>query len=263
MEMSKAKLSKFTVFILAGGFGTRIRHIIGKVPKPLAKVFDKPFLYWIFLQLERLGVERVIVLTHYEADQIKEFSKGYISGRLTVECLEEKIPEGTGGALLSAIISLKNVSENLIVMNGDSLVSMDCLKDELNFNDDVSGILVGVKVDNTSRFGSLEVNENGRVLGFYEKKEGEGVISAGIYFLKRSMIVKYDDGSRPLSIEKDLFPAMIEAGENMKVLCADGEFIDIGTESSLELADEFIKRNFMNDAIDKNYKTNNQMKGII
>jgi methylenetetrahydrofolate dehydrogenase (NADP+)/methenyltetrahydrofolate cyclohydrolase len=59
-----------------------------------------------------------------------------------------------------------------------------------------------------------------------------------------STLVKYDTGKRPLSIENDLFPTMLKAGEDLRVISTVDEFIDIGTEETLSLAEDFIKRNF-------------------
>ena len=73
MEMSN-DLSSITAVILAGGFGNRIKHRLGSVPKPLAVVANQPFLHWIFHNLQKQGIRKIVLLTHYEADQIHEFA---------------------------------------------------------------------------------------------------------------------------------------------------------------------------------------------
>jgi len=44
--------------VLAGGLGTRLRSVVGDLPKPMALVCGKPFLEILLGQLARQGVER-------------------------------------------------------------------------------------------------------------------------------------------------------------------------------------------------------------
>ena len=46
--------------VLAGGLGTRLRGVIGDMPKCMAPVADKPFLHYLFLYLHNQGITRVV-----------------------------------------------------------------------------------------------------------------------------------------------------------------------------------------------------------
>jgi D-glycero-alpha-D-manno-heptose 1-phosphate guanylyltransferase len=43
----KARFDQVVAVVLAGGFGTRVRHLLPGVPKPMAVVAGKPFLEWV------------------------------------------------------------------------------------------------------------------------------------------------------------------------------------------------------------------------
>ena len=84
--------------ILAGGLGTRLSEVVTDVPKPMAPVNGKPFLYYIFQWLEKYNFERVIISTGYKSDTIiKYFGKSF--GSIPLQYAIEKKPLGTGGAL--------------------------------------------------------------------------------------------------------------------------------------------------------------------
>ena len=58
--------------ILAGGFGTRLSHIVSDVPKPMAPINGIPFLNYILEYLLENGITRVILAVGYKKEIIKE-----------------------------------------------------------------------------------------------------------------------------------------------------------------------------------------------
>ena len=106
----------------------------------------------------------------------------------------------------------------------------------------VEGVVLGVRVADASRFGTLSQNSHGELAGFSEKKPGAGVINAGVYLFRPSAIDRFPDGT-PLSFETDVFPALIAEKVRLKVCVTDAPFLDIGTPESLPLAEAFIRRN--------------------
>ena len=59
-------------FILAAGFGTRLKDLTKDFPKPLLKVKGKSLIEWNILKLKRAGFDQIIINTHYLADQIED-----------------------------------------------------------------------------------------------------------------------------------------------------------------------------------------------
>ena len=53
--------------ILVGGLGNRLGEITKKIPKPLIKINNFPFIEHLFLYLSKFGVKEVILLTNYKS----------------------------------------------------------------------------------------------------------------------------------------------------------------------------------------------------
>jgi NDP-sugar pyrophosphorylase family protein len=95
-----------------------------------------------------------------------------------------------------------------------------------------------VEVADTSRYGRVEVEENGAICRFVEKQDGgtRGWINAGIYLLERSRIESIAPG-RALSFERDVLPGWIATG--LMGHRVQARFIDIGTPQSYSAASRF------------------------
>ena len=68
-------LDDIIAVVLAGGFGTRIKHLLPDVPKPMAEVAQKPFLGWVLTYLQRQGIEKALLSTGHLAEIIAEYAK--------------------------------------------------------------------------------------------------------------------------------------------------------------------------------------------
>ncbi|HXE41677.1 MAG TPA: nucleotidyltransferase family protein, partial [Candidatus Baltobacteraceae bacterium] len=227
----------------AGGFGTRIKHLLGDLPKPMAPVNGKPFIEWIVRYLSAQGIRNVILSTGYMAETIEKHFQSQPVKNARVTCIPETHPLGTAGGFLNAIGPAKENPQAWLVFNGDSLAPAP-LKELSQSLDDpkISGAILGVRVPDASRFGTILQNERGELAGFNEKKPGAGVINAGIYLFRTSAIESFPD-KIPLSFETDVFPALIAEGVRLKVCVTDAPFLDIGTPESLPQAEDFIRRN--------------------
>ena len=58
--------------ILCGGLGERLRPLTEDLPKPLAPVGGRPFLEYLICQLREQQVERVVLLTGYYGEKIRD-----------------------------------------------------------------------------------------------------------------------------------------------------------------------------------------------
>jgi D-glycero-alpha-D-manno-heptose 1-phosphate guanylyltransferase len=97
------------------------------------------------------------------------------------------------------------------------------------------------KVDDTSRYGTVEFEPGGRITAFLEKRpeHAAGYINAGVYLLRRSMLDQIPDGAS--SIERDGFPVWLQQRSIMGWV-TEGAFIDIGVPSDYERSHEFMMR---------------------
>lgn len=213
------------VIILAGGFGTRLQGILKGLPKPLADINGTPFLKYLFNRLLTEGYNEFIISLHYESDQIIEYveklKNDFLKGSKISYCVEPK-PMGTGGAI-SYIVDQLNLKERFLVVNADTLLGggYGFLG---SFDTDVIALL---EVEDTSRYGTVEIGPHDRIIRFLEKKQsGEpGLINAGVYNLS-AQIFK-DRTGIVCSMELDIFPKLISE-KKLKGTKIQSSFIDIG-----------------------------------
>ena len=236
-------LSQVEAVVLAGGFGTRVAHLLTGVPKPMVPVAGRPFLEWVVRYLARQGIPKAILSTGHLAEVVEaHFLNHPVAGVLT-RCIAEIQPLGTGGGFLNAARVSGDAPDAWLVLNGDSLVFADlaAVATELS-NPTVAGVVVGCAVEDASRYGTLAIGLDGELLGFAEKRRGSGVINAGIYLLRNSLVRELR-GTPPLSFERDFFPQWISHGVLLKVVAVEAPFLDIGTPESLRHAQSFVEQN--------------------
>jgi len=244
-----SNLKDITAVILAGGYGTRIQHLLQGIPKPMAPVVDKPFVEWVVRYWGTQGITSTILSTGYLSELVEQhFQNQPVNGVETI-CRQETSPLGTAGGFLNAVSQVTRNPWAWLVLNGDSLVfsKLTLLTAHL-LDSKISGVIVGLPVADASRYGSLVCDEKNNLLGFEEKRPGKGLISAGVYLLRHTLINEFPRGS-PLSFENEVFPALLAQGLQLKVQIVQDPFLDIGTPESFPQTEAFIVENlrrFMN-----------------
>lgn len=237
------ELNQVTAVVLAGGFGTRVAHLLPGIPKPMARVAGKPFLEWVVRYLARQGVKNVVLSTGHLSQVIEEHFREYLVPGVRVRCFAETQPLGTAGGFLNAAHLSGDAPPAWLVLNGDSLVLSDIGPMAKALSEpSVSGVVMGCVVADATRYGTLAIGADGGLKGFAEKRPGRGVISAGVYLL-RGTLVNGLPARRPLSFEVDVFPQLIGENVSVKVVEADAPFLDIGTPDSLRQAEAFVEQN--------------------
>lgn len=236
------KLSEVVAVVLAGGFGTRVKHLLPDLPKPMAVVAGRPFLEWVVRYLARQGVTRVVLSTGHLAEIIERHFARQPVGGVTVSWVAETKPLGTAGGFLNAARANGARPPAWLVLNGDSLAFANLARTAEQMTGAVAGVLVGCEVADASRFGTLRMDANRRLLGFEEKRPGSGVINAGIYLLRHELLNEFPAG-QALSFETDVFPALTTRRKILRVQVVNAPFLDIGTPDSLAKAEEFISQN--------------------
>lgn len=239
----RASSHKITAVVLAGGFGTRIQHLLQNLPKPMAPVAGRPFLDWVVRYVARQGVQRVILSTGYLAETVERYFQANAVDGISVSCVPETTPLGTAGGFLNAAAAETGNPGGWLVLNGDSLAlaPLDPLFETL-VNPDLDGAILGVAMQDASRYGTLIQNEAGELKGFGEKRPGSGIINAGVYLFRSSLLETWPK-SRPLSFETDVFPMLAARQVRLKVCLTDAPFLDIGTPESLPQAENFVGEN--------------------
>lgn len=236
------RLDEVVAVVMAGGFGTRVQHLLPGLPKPMAPVAGRPFLEWVLRYLARQGVAKAILATGHLSEVVEKYFANQPLPGIAARCIREPQPLGTGGGFLHAARASGEHPAVWLVLNGDSLVLAD-LVTALEPLDDprTAGVIVGCTVPDAARYGSLAIGLRGELLGFDEKRPGEGVINAGIYLLRDAVVRQFPAG-QSLSFEKEVFPQCLQRGIELKVVTVDAPFLDIGTPESLGLAEGFVAR---------------------
>jgi D-glycero-alpha-D-manno-heptose 1-phosphate guanylyltransferase len=230
--------------ILAGGQGTRIRGLYPDLPKLLIPAAGEPFVEWILRHLNAQGIHRFVVSLGHLANVAENYFRDRAADGSTIRTVRESRPLGTGGGCCLAREQAAPDADPLVVVNGDSLVVADFSEAwRLLADPSVDGVVLGVEVDDGSRYGRIEVDRRGRLRRFCEKQPGRGWVNAGVYFFRRRLCERFAD-RRPLSMELDVFPALLAAGAQIAVARCQASFIDIGTPESVGQADEFIEHHF-------------------
>jgi D-glycero-alpha-D-manno-heptose 1-phosphate guanylyltransferase len=232
------KNSDTKAVVLVGGLGTRLREIVPSTPKPLARVGDRPFLELLIRQLAAQGIKDLIMCTGYLAEQIEAaFGNGRNWG-VRIEYSKETQPLGTGGAVKLAEVYLQD-ARDFLVMNGDSYLELD-LGELIRFHGEHSSLatMTVVPVENAGRYGTVHTDSGKRVTEYREKtgEDSPGLINAGVYVFSRTLLDRIPAG--PVSLEKDVFPNILEQG----VYAAEqrGAFIDIGTPTDFARAQHLL-----------------------
>ena len=243
--------------LLAGGQGTRLYALTGKVAKPAVsfgakyRIIDFPLS-----NCTNSGIDTVGVLTQYEPLILNEYigdGKPWDLDRMSGGVYTLSPYQGKRGALwykgtANAIYQNLNFldkydSENVLILSGDHIYKMDysSMLDEHIKNDaDCTIAVINVPIEEASRFGIMTADKNGKILEFEEKpkKPKSTLASMGIYIfkkdvLKQQLIRDEKDDNSSGDFGKDVIPYMLKNGFKMYAYRFDGYWKDVGTITSL------------------------------
>ena len=216
------------MFVLAGGYGTRLLDAVSDVPKPMAPINGVPFLK---LQLDnwiQQGQKSFVFLLHHQAELIIDFLREQIllfEGKVSISWIVEVRALGTGGSIANAITKL-DLSGSVLIANADTW-----LDSGFNIISGSGGPKIGVvEVEDASRYGLVEFDRSGVVTGFVEKRHKLksnllSTINAGMYKLPTNIFKNRKD--QIFSLETEVLPELVNNG----LLCAailPCNFFDIG-----------------------------------
>lgn len=181
------------VFLMAGGFGVRLKPLTNDTPKPLLKVGKKPILETIIEQFIGYGFHNFYISTYYKSEQIRDYFKSGELHNVNINYVHESNPLGTAGSLGLLPDNISNLP--LIVMNGDLLtkVNFNHLLDFHNKNNTKATMCVR-EYDFQVPYGVVET-QNHQINKIEEKPVHSFFVNAGIYVLNKDLINKIDGKS--------------------------------------------------------------------
>ena len=220
------------VFLMAGGFGTRLRPLTEKKPKPLLNVGNQPILETIIKQFSDAGFHNFFISTHYKAEMIYKYFGDGSKWNIKIEYLHEENPLGTAGSLG---LLPDNIPElPIIIMNGDLLTKVN-FEYLLNFHHEQGGLatICVREYDFQVPYGVVDI-ENQCLTGIKEKPIHKFFVNAGVYVLEPKLIKQISSDSY-LDMP-NLFETQIEQGEKINVFPIHEYWLDIGRMEEYEKA---------------------------
>lgn len=216
--------------ILIGGFGTRLRPFTLKTPKPLLPLVNRPFLDYQLESILAAGIKEVILSIAYHPELFKEALGDGRRYGLKFHFAEEKTPLGTGGAVKNA---QSFIDQPVVVFNGDILTSLD-LKALIKAHRDkgAEATIALTRVKDPTVYGLVETEDDGRVKRFLEKPSWDEVttntVNAGAYVFEPKVLAWIPPGVNH-SLERGLFPFLLQGGHGLFGFVHTGYWMDIGT----------------------------------
>lgn len=237
-SLSSAKDQSNTVFIMAGGFGKRLRPLTNSIPKPMLQIDDKPILQIILEQFRCHGFSKFVISTHYRSEVIKSFFKDGADHDVNITYIDEKVPLGTAGSL--GYLVSKTITDPLIIMNADLLVKLD-FRSLLDFHNENSADLTicGRHFSHQIPYGVIHCKEGVIVEKIIEKPIEEWLVSAGIYILNPELL-KEIQADCYLDMP-DFIDKILSSGAKVCVYPLFEYWIDIGKIENFEKAQQDVK----------------------
>jgi len=222
------------VFLMAGGFGTRLRPLTNNCPKPMLKVGDKPILEQILLGFVNAGFHHFYISTHYMPEVIRDhFGSGEKWG-VSIEYIHEEEPLGTGGAL--GLLPHEDINLPLFVMNGDLLTSLN-IRSFLEFHESHGSLATMCvrKYEHQVPYGVI-TSEGTQIKSMIEKPVHKFFVNAGIYLLNPELVKSVGRGVRvdmPTLLEQQ-----IEEGRPVNMFPVHEYWLDIGQMGDFQRAQD-------------------------
>jgi len=228
------------IFLMAGGFGTRLQPLTNNIPKPLLTVGTRPILETILNQFIEMGFHNFYISTHYKAEMVRNhFGTGNKWG-VNIQYIHEEQPLGTAGAL--GLLPENVSSLPMIVMNGDILTKVNF--EQLLFFHERSGGMATMCVrdyDFQVPYGVVQ-SEKHRIKSIVEKPVHKFFVNAGIYVLEQQLVRNIEFNS--YTDMPDLLENEIKKDTLVNMFPIHEYWMDIGRMDDLEVARSDMVNNF-------------------
>lgn len=220
------------VFLMAGGFGTRLRPLTDHCPKPMLPVGGKPMLEHILQDLIDFGFYRFYISVHYLREQvIGHFQDGSRWG-VNIQYIHEDSPLGTAGCL--GLLPKEAVQSPIIVVNGDIMtrVNYEALLQDHDRHTPAATVCTR-QYDFQVPYGVI-AHEEQRITDITEKPVNHFFVSAGIYVLAPQVV--YGLAAEQRLDMPDLLKSQIAEGRSVRMFPVHEYWLDIGRMNDFELA---------------------------
>jgi mannose-1-phosphate guanylyltransferase len=220
--------------VLAGGYGTRLKPLTERRPKPLLPVAGRPCIDYVLRSLVGAGFREIVITTSYMSDRvIKRIGDG-LDYKASILYSFKANPAGTAGAVKRVG---EFINDTFVVASGDVLADIDVAA--LYKYHKESGALATMaltRVEDPTQFGIVALDGKGRVSKFLEKPRPEEVFSdlvnAGIYVLEPE-VLDFIPAGGVADFSANVFPDLLAKGKAIYGRQVDGLWMDIGRPRDL------------------------------
>jgi len=237
----KSTIKENPIFIMAGGFGTRLKPLTDNCPKPMLKVGGKPILETILETFIEAGFRNFYFSIHYLPEVIQNYFGDGSKFGCSITYVHEAKPLGTGGALGLLPNDLPNLP--IIMINGDILtkVNIDHLLED---HKDKGGIATMCVRQHQYQvpYGVIQESD-GNVIGVDEKPVQTYFINAGIYVLEPELLKDIQE-----NVKIDMPPFLmkkVEEGKKVNLFPIHEYWLDIGQPKEFEKAQCDVQEEFI------------------
>lgn len=226
-------------YLLAAGYGTRLRPMTDTIPKCLVPIHGQPLLGWWFDLLRRHGVTEVLVNTHYLPEPVRAYMDEYNRCGTGLTAYETYEPEllGSGGTI-RANRDFVEGEKDFLICYADNLTDANLTSFRKCHEAHDGPLTMALFHTNVPKqCGIAEVDAAGRITAFTEKPDEpkSDLANAGMY-MADSRIFEYLDDDKPLlDFGKDVLPKLVG---QMYGWNTEGYLIDIGTLENYKRANE-------------------------
>jgi mannose-1-phosphate guanylyltransferase len=214
--------------VLVGGFGTRLRPLTETIKKELLPLVDRPILDHTLDRLVRHGVTEVVMSSPYLEEAFHPFIEAR-RGEPAITWVTETEPLGTGGAIVNTLEAVGD--EPFFALNGDICTDLDLSAMRAFHKEQQASVTIALHhVEDARAFGLVITDPERRVLEFREKPEDPipGDVNAGTYLLNPAVLRPWT-ADHEISIEREIFPAVIDSGARVAGYLAPAYWMDLGT----------------------------------
>ncbi|MFC1726336.1 sugar phosphate nucleotidyltransferase [candidate division KSB1 bacterium] len=218
--------------VMAGGFGTRLRPLTCKLPKPMAPVLGLPMLEHIVRLLKKNGFDDIVILLYFQSEKIRDYLGDGSKYGVKFTYAKPDKDLGTAGAVKYAAASF---NERFLIISGDLYTDFN-LKKSVDFHvkNKADATMVLTRVDNPLSYGIVFTDKKGKIQKFLEKPTWGEVfsdgINTGIYILDPKVLEEIPD-DESYDFGKDLFPKLLKNKASLWGYMSEGYWRDIGNLS--------------------------------
>lgn len=230
------KLNK--AIIMAGGFGTRLRPLTMKLPKPMVPILNLPMMEHIINLLKKYNIKDILSVLYFQPEIISDYFKNGDDFGIMMNYVQAVADYGTAGSIRNAHEEV-NLDERFIIISGDVLTDFNLQKAiDFHIEKKSKATILLTRHETPLQYGIVMTSDDGKITKFLEKPSwGEvfsDTINTGIYILEPE-VVNLIPYRQEFDFSKDLFPLMLNKGMELYGYVTEGYWRDVGNLDEYQL----------------------------